>query len=64
MSTLIAEHNRNVIEWAKCVNENKLIVCYMEDVKNVMNVHVPVFINFPPHTPQSPPIVVIVLRRV
>ena len=39
MNTLISEHNRNVIEWAKCVNENKLIVCYMEDVKNVMNVH-------------------------
>ena len=39
MNTLIPEHCRNVIEWSKCVNEDKMIVCYMEDVKNVMNVH-------------------------
>ena len=39
MTPLISEHNRNVLEWAKCVNDSKLILCYMEDVKNIMNVH-------------------------
>ena len=39
MRTLIHEHDKNVLEWAKCVDENKLILCYMEDVKNVMAVH-------------------------
>ena len=39
MDTLVPEHSKNVLEWAKCVNQNYLILCYMEDVKNILKVH-------------------------
>jgi len=39
MTTLVSEHERNVLEWATVVNEDKLVLCYMKDVKNVMDVH-------------------------
>lgn len=37
--TFIEEHPRNVLDWVQCVNKNKLILHYMEDVKSVLQVH-------------------------
>ena len=39
MTTLVSEHEGNVLEWATVVNEDKLVLCYMKDVKNVMDAH-------------------------
>ncbi|KAJ8321936.1 hypothetical protein KUTeg_000407 [Tegillarca granosa] len=36
---LVAESDKDVLEWAACVNNNKLILCYLEDVKNTLYVH-------------------------
>ena len=39
MTTLIAECEDQVLEWAACVNEDKLIICYLKDVKSLLYIH-------------------------
>lgn len=36
---LIPEHSKDVIDWSMAVNNGQLIVCYLQDVKNVMSLH-------------------------
>lgn len=37
--TLVEEHERGVLEWAACVNQKKLVLCYLNDVKNKLYLH-------------------------
>eukprot|EP00794_Sanderia_malayensis_P012304 gene12304-13573_t len=38
-TTLIEQQEKDVLEWAKCVNENVLAVCYTHDVKHKLYLH-------------------------
>lgn len=38
-TTLVDQHSADVLEWAACVNVNRLVLCYIHDVKNVLHVH-------------------------
>lgn len=37
--TLIPEHPSDVLEQAACISQDKLVLCYVHDVKNIINIH-------------------------
>ncbi|GCB69035.1 hypothetical protein scyTo_0008320, partial [Scyliorhinus torazame] len=38
-TTLVAEDKKDVLEWAGCVKNNFLILCYLHDVKHTLQLH-------------------------
>lgn len=37
--TLVEEDERDVLQWAACVKQNLLVLCYLHDVKNLLYLH-------------------------
>ncbi|KAK3598929.1 hypothetical protein CHS0354_036244 [Potamilus streckersoni] len=37
--TLVEEHEKNVLDWVACIHGNKLVLCYLEDVKHNLYIH-------------------------
>ncbi|XP_044170034.1 prolyl endopeptidase-like [Acropora millepora] len=38
-TTLVEEDERDVLQWAACVKQNLLVLCYLHDVKNLLYLH-------------------------
>ncbi|XP_035781675.1 prolyl endopeptidase-like [Anopheles albimanus] len=37
--TLVPEHPRNVLDWTTCVNKDRIVLGYIDDVKSLLQVH-------------------------